>query len=145
MAAPAAAQVDGDGAGGGRAAAAVEAGAFLPFTRAARVDGSRGVARTMAGFDSARGEALLEASAEVALFERVLLRGGVSSPDALVGLAPFVGAQVQLLSQRAHGVDAAAGVAYDAHGHEGEPQVEILVALGRRFGALHTIANLVYG
>ena len=142
---PAAAQVDGERSPAALGVAATEAGAYLPFTRAARVDASRGVARTMAGFDSARGEALLEASAEVSLWRRVGLRAGVSSPDAVVGLAPFVGAQLQLLSQRAHGLDAAAGIEYDAHGHEGEPQLELTVALGRRLGGLHTFVNLVYG
>ena len=71
---------DDDAAPCADAARAAGAGAFLPSTRAARLDAADGVVRSAVSVDGALGVARLEASAEVALWGRVALSAGVASP-----------------------------------------------------------------
>jgi hypothetical protein len=97
------------------------------------------------GYDSARG-AVMNSYAEVRLWGALALRGGAELGDASQRLRPSIGARVQLLSQRRHGVDGALSVSYRAEGFtEPEGEIETVLALGRRFGSTTVIANVAYG
>jgi hypothetical protein len=59
---------------------------------------------------------------------------------------PGIGAAVQLLDERKHGVAGSAYVQYKAEGFtEGEGEIEALVSFGKQLGAVHGTLNLAYG
>jgi hypothetical protein len=61
-------------------------------------------------------------------------------------LGPAVRVRYQFLNQGAHGVDMAAGVRYKSVGLDPRNgELEVLVAAGRRFGALEAMLDLVGG
>lgn len=59
---------------------------------------------------------------------------------------PGIGAAVQVLDERRHGVAGSAYVSYKAEGFtEGEGEIEGLVSFGKQLGAVHGTLNLAYG
>jgi hypothetical protein len=98
------------------------------------------------GYDGARASAVMESHAELRLWGPLAVRAGLSLGDGANRARPSVGARLQLLSQRHHGVDGAVGVFYRAEGlTEPEGEVETVVAVGARRGAAAAIVNLAYG
>jgi hypothetical protein len=59
---------------------------------------------------------------------------------------PGIGAAVQMLDERRHGVAGSAYLSYKAEGFtEGEGEIEGLVSFGKQLGAVHGTLNLAYG
>jgi hypothetical protein len=59
---------------------------------------------------------------------------------------PGIGAAIQFLDERKHGVSSSAYAAYKAEGFtEGEGELEALVSFGKQLGAVHSTLNLAYG
>lgn len=59
---------------------------------------------------------------------------------------PGIGAAVQLLDERKHGVSSSAYVSYKTEGFsEAEGEIEALVSFGKQLGAVHGTLNLAYG
>jgi len=122
------------------------AGVFLPLTEAPRTDAARAFATVLGGYDGAPDSAVLEGRAEVTLFGPVALRVGALYTQSPERLRPSVGARVQALSQRDHGIDMSLGAFYKPEGFtEPEGEVEAVLAFGRVFGRVGLIGDLVYG
>jgi hypothetical protein len=120
-------------------------GALLPFTLAPRVGSTAAVVATYGGYDGARG-AVMESWADVRLWGPLAIRGGAELGDSSHRMRPSVGARLQFLSERRHGLDAALSVSYRAEGFtEPEGEIETVIAFGRRIGRAMMIANLAYG
>jgi hypothetical protein len=59
---------------------------------------------------------------------------------------PGIGAAVQMLDERKHGIAGSAYFAYKAEGFtEAEGELEGLMSFGKQFGALHSTLNIAYG
>jgi hypothetical protein len=59
---------------------------------------------------------------------------------------PGIGAAVQMLDERRHGVAGSAYLSYKAEGFtEGEGEIEGLLSFGKQLGAVHGTLNLAYG
>jgi hypothetical protein len=124
---------------------AVADGGLLPFTLTPRVGSTAAVAASYGGYDSARG-AVSESHAEVQLWGPLAVRGAAELGDTSRRLRPSVGARLQVLSERRHGLDGALSITYRAEGFtEPEGEIEAVVALGRRIGNTLVIANAAYG
>jgi hypothetical protein len=122
------------------------AGAFLPFSQAALVEGQRAYAFGLGGYDTARETGTFEASTEVRVWGPLALRAGAVYTSASQTLRPTVGGRVQALRQGRHGVDGAIGVFYRPEGlTEPEGEIETVVSVGRRLGATYLLGNLAYG
>jgi hypothetical protein len=142
---------------------AEQAGMFLPFTEAPRVDTQRAFGTVQGGYEGAREAGVLEGRAEVTVWGPIAVRVGIlytgegegEEQERAAGeeeeegegrLRPSVGARVQALSQDGQGIDLSIGVFYKPEGFtEAEGEIEGVIALGRRFGQLGLIADLVYG
>jgi hypothetical protein len=129
------------------AGAGIGAGAFLPWSMAARADSQRALAFMQGGYDSARKGALFQATAEVALFGRVSLRGGSTYLGPTGILRPDAALRVDILRQRADGsgLDLAAAVGYEALGFNTTPAITARLAVSRLLGSTRLLANVAYG
>lgn len=127
------------------AAAGVEAGAFLPWSMAARADSQRALAFVQGGYDSARGGSLFQATAEVGLFGGVSLRGGSTYLGPSGTMRPDFAVRVDALRQERHGLDLAASVGYEAQGFNLTPAITARLAASRLFGSTRLLANAAYG
>lgn len=129
-----------------RTAGAARAGMFLPFTEAPRTDTQRAFATALGGYEGARESGVLEGRAEVTVWGPIALRIGVVYTGSPESARPSGGVRVQALSQGDHGIDGSIGLFYEPEGFtEGEGEIEGVIALGRRFGNVGLIADLVYG
>jgi hypothetical protein len=129
-----------------RTANAAKAGMFLPFTEAPRTDTQRAFATAQGGYEGAREVGVLEGRAEVTVWGPIAVRVGVVYTGAAEEVRPSVGARVQALNQTDQGIDLSIGVFYKPEGFtEGEGEIEGVIALGRQFGNVGLIADLVYG
>jgi hypothetical protein len=127
-------------------ASALGDGSFLPLTMPARVGGTQAFASAFVGYDSAHDEPLAEVAAEVRLWGPIALRGGAARGNGTQRMRPSIGARVQWLHQKAHGVDGSLGLFYKAEGFtEAEGEVEAVASVGRTAGNLALMANLAYG
>jgi len=133
------------------AAAANEAswsGAWLPTTQAARIGPYAVAAALLGGYDEgADGAGVLKAGVEGALFGRVALRVGVRYRSTDTEPAQLsVGLRVAALRQERHGVDLGVSAAWKMAGFTEEGgEVELAVAVGRAWGPIQVIGNVVYG
>jgi hypothetical protein len=128
------------------AARSAEAGEFLPFTLASRVDSQRAFVTTLGGYDSARQSALMQGTTEISIWGPIAIRAGVVYTETTNTLQPTFGAHVQLLKQEHHGVDGSIAVFYKPEGFtEGEGEIESALTVGRRFGRTGLYGNVVYG
>jgi hypothetical protein len=124
---------------------AASEGQLLPFTLTPRVGSAFAVVAGYGGYDSARG-AVMESHAEVRVFGPVALRVGTELGDTSGQVRPSVGARLQFLSERRHGVDGAVSVSYRAEGFtEAEGEIETVLAFGRAFGRALVVGNVAYG
>lgn len=131
---------------GAAAEAAAQAGQFLPTTISARTDSQRGYLVAFGGYDSARESAQAEALVDVSIFKWLALRAGFLYTQQPNQTRPTLGARVQALRQESAGLDLGVGAYYRPEGFtEAEGEIELVVAVARRFGRLGTFANLVYG
>src|SRR5262249_12068961 len=128
------------------AAASAEAGEFLPFTLASRVDTQRAFVTTLGGYDSARSTAIIQGQTEVNIWGPIAIRAGAVYTEQTSTLRPTFGAHVQLLKQGKHGVDGSIAVFYKPEGlTEGEGEIETFLTVGRQFGRVGVFANATYG
>jgi hypothetical protein len=124
-----------------------DAGAFEPYTFAARIEGRATVA-LLSGYDSAYHNAVGTIGAEARVWGPIAIRAGASWVPARTTIWPAAGLRVQALKQERFGIDLSLGAQYKAEGlTEGdiEGELEGVVAIGRRFGRLGLLANLVFG
>ena len=119
---------------------------FLPTVIPARTDSQTGFIRTFGGYDSARRSGQFEAIADLTIIGPLAARVGVLYANRPNSFRPTAGLRVAILNQERQEIDLGAGVYYKPEGFtEPEGEIEVVVALGRRFGRLGTFANLVYG
>jgi len=121
-----------------------EAGMFLPFTLAPRVDSQTAFVVVGSGYDSARGATRVQGTAEMTLWGPVALRVGAVA-ESHADIQPTFGLRVQALRQGRHGLDASVGATYNPISYEGHQEIEATVAIGRRFGAVSVFSNFIYG
>lgn len=108
----------------------------------------RAIATATATLDGAKHSNTVDLNGEVSVFGpvRLVLRvDNVFAGDN--GKArPGIGAAVQLLDERKHGVAGSAYVSYKAEGFtEGEGEIEGLMSFGKQIGPVHSTLNLAYG
>jgi hypothetical protein len=128
------------------AARSAEAGAFLPWTMAARSDSQRALVYGQGGYNAAEKSGVFETVAEAQIFGRVSLRAG----GAYFGetFRPEAGLRIDALRQEAHGVDLAVLGVYETKGFNTVRAITARVAISRAFGetgATRLVSNLGYG
>jgi hypothetical protein len=125
--------------------------AFTPALRNSEGHG-RAVVSAIGGWNGAAHKTTLDLGGEVQVFGpvRLVLRvdsalsAGDGSRDQKA--RPGIGAAVQFLDERKHGVSSSAYFVYRAEGFtEGEGELEGLVAFGKQLGPVHGTLNLAYG
>ena len=128
------------------AEAAAEAGMLLPTTLSPRTDSQRAYFLALGGYDTSRDSAQSDVFADVSILSWLALRAGLQYTQYPDRFRPTFGARVQILGQDKAGLDLGAGAFLKPEGFsEAEAEVELVVALARRFGRFTTFANLVYG
>jgi hypothetical protein len=124
-----------------------DAGAFQPFSAAARIEG-RATISLLSGYDTSYGAAVGTIKAEVRVWGPIAINAGATwVPDRLT-IWPTAGLRVQALKQERSGIDLSVGAQYKAEGlTEGsaDGELEAIVAVGRRFGRLGLLLNGVFG
>jgi hypothetical protein len=106
-----------------------------------------GVAAT-ATLDGATHTNVVDLNGEVHVFGpvRLVLRVDNVFASSNGKARPGIGAAVQLLDERKHGVASSAYVSYKAEGFtEAEGEIEGLVSFGKQLGPVHGTLNLAYG
>lgn len=124
-----------------------DAGAFQPFTFAARIEG-RATLSLLSGYDTAYGAAAGTIKAEVRIWGPIAIMGGATWVPQKTTIYPTAGLRVQALKQERFGVDLSLGAQYKPEGltqGDAEGEIEAIVALGRRFGRLGLLLNAVFG
>lgn len=125
---------------------ALREGAMLPSTLSPQVAPTAALAFGLAGYDGARSAPIGNLVAEVRVWGPFAIRGGAEYSNTRKEGRPTIGGRVQLLHQRQHGVDGSFSVFYRPEGFtEPEGEIETFVSVGRRFGSLTVLANIVYG
>jgi hypothetical protein len=114
-----------------------------PVILAPRVEPRTATAMLVSGYDSSRGEPTLRVTTDVTVVGPVAIRLGGESTGG--ELTPSIGVRVQLLERGRHGVDAGAGLVYEATGYEGEPELKAVVSGARELGRVSLAGNAVYG
>jgi hypothetical protein len=128
------------------AAGALDDGQLNPFTMGAPT--ARGVAsvKTVGGYDSASGSGIVRSAADASVTNFLAVRveyehaPGTGSYDRLK-----VGARLQVLSEKKHGIDGGFGFFYDAKDFRNEGNVIGALLLGRHFGKLNLYGNALFG
>lgn len=119
---------------------------FLPTTIAPRTDSQRGFLVAFGGYDSAKDSAQSEALLDVSIISWLAVRVGVLYAQTPDQFRPTMGLRAQALKQENAGIDLGFGAYYRPEGFtEAEGEIEVNVALGRKFGRFSTFANIVYG
>jgi hypothetical protein len=123
---------------------AIDPAAVMPWTLSARHAG--GVLFTsVGGYDTGSRSPVLGSSAEAGIADRVTLRVELSTLDDPAVQRTELGALVDVLRQRAVGIDLAVGAAYSPLGWNGVPGVIGRVAIGRTFGSTRVVTNAAVG
>jgi hypothetical protein len=118
---------------------------FLPSTIAPRTDSQAGFVRMIGGDDFARRAAQFEVIGDASL-GWLALRAGAEYSQLTDRFRPSLGLRAQALSQDRQAVDLGVGLFYRPEGFtEAEGEIELAVALGRRFGRFASFANVIYG
>jgi hypothetical protein len=118
-----------------RASPALREGEALPLGLAPPPREGHGLAVVQGGWDGARDSAVLEARAAVRLWGPVSLHGGAVYVARADTLRPSLGAMLDVLRQRRHGLDLAAAVTYRPEGlTEPEGEIELALLARRRIG-----------
>lgn len=120
---------------------------FTPgLTHASAV--GRAIATTTATLDGAKHANTVDVNGEINVFGpvRLVLRVDNVFAGGDGKARPGIGAAVQLLDERKHGVAGSAYVSYKAEGFtEAEGEIEGLLSFGKQFGRIHSTLNLAYG
>jgi hypothetical protein len=117
--------------------------AFTPGLARAAVQG-RGIITGVASYSGASKKTTVDLNGEVQVFGPVRL---VLRVDNVFDTPrPGIGAAVQWLDERKHGVSSSAYFSYKAEGFtEPEGELEALVSFGKQLGVVHGTLNLAYG
>jgi len=117
--------------------------AFTPALKSAEGHG-RAIATAVTAWNGAAHDTTVDLDGEVQVFGPVRL---VLRVDNVFDVArPGMGAAVQWLDERKHGVSSSAYFVYKAEGFtEAEGELEGLVAFGKQLGPVHGTLNLAYG
>lgn len=117
--------------------------AFTPGLTRSAAQGL-GIATSVVSYNGASKTTTVDLNGEVQLFGPVRL---VLRVDNVFNKArPGIGAAVQWLDERKHGVSSSAYFSYKAEGlTELEGELEGLVSFGKQFGPVHGTLNLAYG
>jgi hypothetical protein len=127
----------------GVAHAPVADDAFTPGLKNAEAHG-RALATAIASWNGAEHDTTVDLNAEAQLFGP--LRLVVRVDDVFDTARPGIGAAVQWLDERKHGVSSSAYFVFKTEGFtETEGEFEGLVAFGKQLGAVHGTLNLAYG
>ena len=126
--------------------------AFTPGLTRSSAQG-RGITTGVMSWNGASKTTTLDLNGEVQLFGpvRLVLRvDNVFGNDVGSGVSgkarPGIGAAVQWLDERTHGVSSSAYFSYKAEGFtEAEGELEGLVSFGKQLGWVHSTLNLAYG
>jgi hypothetical protein len=122
----------------------IDPAAVMPWTLSARHDA--GVLFTsFGGYDTSSRSPVLGSSAEAKLAERVTLRVELSTLDDPAVQRSELGALVDVLRQRAAGIDLAVGAAYSPLAWNGVPGVIGRVAIGHTCGSTRVVTNAAVG
>ena len=117
--------------------------AFTPGLTRSAAQG-RGIATGVASYNGVSKKTTVDLNGEVQVFGPVRL---VLRVDNVFDKArPGIGAAVQWLDERKHGVSSSAYFSYKAEGFtEPEGELEGLLSFGKQFGPVHGTLNLAYG
>lgn len=117
--------------------------AFTPGLTRSSAQG-RGITTGVVSYNGASKKTTVDLNGEVQLFGPVRL---VLRVDNVFDTArPGIGAAVQWLDERKHGVSSSAYFTYKAEGFtEPEGELEALVSFGKQLGPMHGTLNLAYG
>ena len=121
--------------------------AFSPVLEAAAWEGRAVVTSTLT-LNRVTKTSPLDIHGEVQVWGpfRLVLRVDNVFGDSGGNARPGIGAAMQFLDERKHGVAGSAYVQYKAEGFtEGEGEIEGLVSFGKQLGAVHGTLNLAYG
>ncbi len=119
---------------------------LAPFTVSPRSHSGQALAKSVAGYDQAVGAFVSRSTAEARVLSFLTLRmdfehGPGMGPDNRFG----VGARVQLLNHREHGVDGGLGLFYQPNDFRDEGHVVGALLVGRSFGRFGVFANALVG
>ncbi len=125
---------------------------FTPGLTHAATQG-RGFATAVASYNGAAHATTVDVNGEVTLFGpvRLVLRvdnvfGGDIGNGVSGKARPGIGAAVQFLDEKKHGVSSSAYFQYKAEGFtEAEGELEGLVSFAKQLGPVHSTLNLAYG
>jgi hypothetical protein len=136
-------EVDGEGEVPVAARASAEDDAFTPGLTRSSAQG-RGITTGVVSWNGASKKTTVDLNGEVQVLGPIRL---VLRVDNVFDKArPGIGAAVQWLDERKHGVSSSAYFSYKAEGFtEPEGELEGLLSFGKRFGAVHGTLNLAYG
>jgi hypothetical protein len=128
------------------AASAAETGAFAPYSLSAQVAPGRSWLSAVGGYDTSVQDYRARSSAESSVTRYLALRvdyehGASTTTMDRVSL----GARLQLLNQKAHGIDLGTGLFYQPHDFRGEGNVVGGLMLGRRFGRVAVFGSALVG
>jgi hypothetical protein len=130
------------------APSSVEVTRLLPNTTSAVVGTTPALTAAWAGYDGAAQTPVMSLGTEVRLVRRLAIVAGVAYGNAHAsdaGLRPQLGVRLQVLQQRASGVDASAAFTFREDrftAEDGLFQGEL--AIGRSFGETSTVVNVLY-
>ena len=108
----------------------------------------RAITTATATLDGAKHTNTVDLNGEIQVFGpvRLVLRVDNVFAGSDGKARPGIGAAVQLLDERKHGVAGSAYISYKAEGFtEGEGEIEGLVSFGKQIGPVHGTLNLAYG
>lgn len=128
------------------AASAAEAGYLSPYTLPARVVSGRSWARAVGGYDTGASTYRVRSSAEASMTNYLALRvdfehGPSTSSNDRAGL----GARLQVLNQKAHGLDVGVGLSFQPSDFRGEGNLVGGFMLGRRFNRVAIFGSALLG
>lgn len=116
---------------------------FMPGLTHSSLQG-RGITTGVVQWNGASHSTEMDFNGEVQIYGplRLVLR----VDNVTVKARPGIGAAVQFLDERKHGVSSSAYFSYKAEGFtEAEGELEGLISFGKQFGAVHSTLNIAYG
>ncbi len=125
--------------------AAVNDGAFLPFSPSAHHAQRKVTGKVLSGYDASSSSALVKAEAEATIQGPVGLRAGVSYDGVGDKSRPFVGGFFDALEQSKYGLNLSLLGRFESNGFNTVPGVAAGFALSRSFGGTLLLASAEYG
>lgn len=128
------------------AASAAEVGSLSPYTLSPRVVAGQSSARTVGGYDTAAQAYRLRSSAESAVTRYLAVRVDYEHGPATTATDRVsLGARLQLLNQKAHGLDVGVAAFYQPNDFRAEGNVVGGLMLGRRFDKVAIFGSALVG